>query len=116
MDIFALGKLLLIFVTGFNPFKSSQESDSNFSMIIKGQWATYWKLTQSWMKKRSMKSENFSKELKTLLEQMLCPDPNKRIASIQKIRESAWFKKTVPASREEVQMTMIRTKQMEAAN
>lgn len=109
MDIFALGKLLLIFVTGFNPFKTAKETDQNFSLILKGQWANYWKLTQGWMKKKWLKAETFNKDLKALLEAMLNPDPNKR-PSIQQIRESNWFKKTVPATNEEVQLTMIRAK------
>lgn len=109
MDIFALGKLLLIFVTGFNPFKCAKESDQNFALILKGQWANYWKLTMGWMKKKWLKAEPFSKELKALLEAMLCPDPSKR-PSIQQIRESAWFKKTQPATSEEVRIAMIRAK------
>lgn len=114
MDIFALGKLLLIFVTGFNPFKSAKEDDPNFAMICKGQWSTFWKLTQSWTKKRFIKGNNFSKELKALIESMLNPDPNQRVSSIQKIRESAWFKKTKPATEEEIRMLMLRNKQMDA--
>lgn len=110
MDIFALGKLLLIFMTGFNPFKCTKASDPNFNFILKGKWPAYWKLTYGWMKKRWVKSETFSKALKTLLESMLNPDPNKRVSSIQKIRESAWFKKTAPATQEEVKMAMIRAK------
>jgi len=109
MDIFALGKLLLIFVTGFNPFKNAKETDQNYSMILKGQWEAYWRLTMTWMKKKWAKPEGFSKELKSLLESMLCPDPLKR-PSIQQIRESVWFKKTQPATTEEVQMAMMRAK------
>eukprot|EP00331_Platyophrya_macrostoma_P006575 CAMPEP_0176420880 /NCGR_PEP_ID=MMETSP0127-20121128/8853_1 /TAXON_ID=938130 /ORGANISM="Platyophrya macrostoma, Strain WH" /LENGTH=385 /DNA_ID=CAMNT_0017801527 /DNA_START=204 /DNA_END=1361 /DNA_ORIENTATION=+ len=109
MDIFALGKLLLIFVTGFNPFKSAKEADQNYVLILKGQWPAYWKLTATWMKKKWMKAETFSKELRALLEAMLNPEPSKR-PSIQQIRESAWFKKTQPASSEEVRMAMMRAK------
>jgi len=112
MDIFALGKLLLIFVTGFNPFKTSKESDTNYSLILKGQWPTYWKLTQGWLKKKWSKGDALNKDLRALLESMLNPDPKKR-PTIQQIRESNWFKKTSPASSEEVRMAMIRAKTQE---
>lgn len=109
MDVFALGKLLLIFVTGFNPFKTAKESDQNYSLILKGQWPTYWKLTQGWMKKKWLKTETFSKDFKSLMESLLHPDPKKR-PSIQQIRESNWFRKTQPATAEEVKIAMIRAK------
>ena len=110
MDIFAVGKLLLIFMTGLNPFKSTKESDQNYSMIIKGQWPAYWKLTSGWMKKRWIKADNFSNEFKALVEMMLNPDPKKRISTVQLVRESPWFKNVKPASTEEVQMEIIRMK------
>lgn len=109
MDVFALGKLLLIFVTGFNPFKNAKETDQNYAMILKGQWDAYWRLTMTWMKKKWVKADPFSKDLKSLLESMLSPDPSKR-PSIQQIRESAWYKKTPAATSEEVKIAMIRAK------
>ena len=65
---------------------------------------------RSWMKKRWITTGNFSKEFKALIEMMLNPDPAKRPATIQEIRESPWFKKIKPATPEEVQMDMIRSK------
>jgi serine/threonine protein kinase len=109
MDIFALGKLLLIFITGLNPFKTSKITDESYALILRGQWPTYWKVTSGWMKKKWMKADLVSAELRSLLEMMLCPDPYQR-PSIQKIRESAWFQKTKPASSEEVRMEMLRSK------
>lgn len=109
MDIFALGKLLLIFVTGFNPFKCAKDTDQNYNMILKGNWTSYWRVTQNWMKKKWIKTDNFNKDLKALLELMLNPDPSKR-PSIKQIRESNWFKKTQPVSPEEARIAMIRAK------
>ena len=110
MDIFALGKLLLIFITGFNPFSNTKTTDQNYGMVLKGQWSIYWRLMKAWMKKRWIKVGNFSKDFKALIEMMLNPDPTKRPATIQEIRESSWFKKVKPASAEEVKMEMIRMK------
>jgi len=109
MDVFALGKLLLIFVTGFNPFKCSKDTDQNYNMILKGQWTSYWRVTQNWMKKKWVKTESFNKDLKVLLELMLNPDPSKR-PTIKQIRESTWFRKTKPATCEEAQIAMMRAK------
>lgn len=109
MDIFALGKLLLIFITGFNPFKNTKQTDETYSMILKGQWAAYWRVTSGWMRKKWLKPDCIGNDLKALLESMLNPDPSKR-PSIQQIRESAWFQKTRPATSDEVSIEMIRAK------
>eukprot|EP00331_Platyophrya_macrostoma_P014160 CAMPEP_0176433544 /NCGR_PEP_ID=MMETSP0127-20121128/16095_1 /TAXON_ID=938130 /ORGANISM="Platyophrya macrostoma, Strain WH" /LENGTH=331 /DNA_ID=CAMNT_0017816011 /DNA_START=31 /DNA_END=1026 /DNA_ORIENTATION=- len=109
MDVFALGKLLLILVTGLNPFKTTKATDQTFSLIANGNWQKYWSLTNGWMKKKWTRSEEFSSKFKELVEQMLNPNPKLR-PTIQQIRESAWFTEIKPKSYEEVQATMVRSR------
>lgn len=109
MDVFALGKLLMTLVTGFNPFKTTKGTDYNFSLIANGNWKKYWSLTQGWMKKKWVRADDFSEELKDLVEKMLNPNPKLR-PTVQQIRESAWFRNIKPKSQEEVQAMMLRYK------
>jgi len=109
MDVFALGKLLLTLVTGFNPFHSSKRSDTNFSLILNGEWNKFWTVTQNWFKRKWIKVEELSPELKNLIERMLNPNPMLR-PTIQQIRESSWFMNVQPKSLQEIQSIMIRTK------
>lgn len=109
MDMFALGKLLLIVLTGFNPFKTTKETDANFALIASGNWKKFWSLMQAWMKRKWIKFEEFTPEFKELVEQLLTPDPENRL-NIYQIRESAWYRSTKPMPQTEVQSMMIKTK------
>jgi len=109
MDVFALGKMLLILVTGFNPFKSAKGTDSNFSLILKGEWSKFWMIIQGWIKKKWVKAEELTPEFKRLVESLLNPNPQLR-PTIQQIRESAWFTDIQPKSAQEIQSLMIRSK------
>lgn len=109
MDGFALGKLLLILVTGFNPFKTTKGTDHAYSLISEGNWQKYWSLTHGWMKKKWVRTEDFSEKFKELVEMMLNPNPKLR-PTIQQIRESSWFTETKPRPYEEVQAFMMRSR------
>lgn len=109
MDVFALGKLLLILVTGLNPFKTTKGTDYTYSLIADGNWQKYWSLTSGWMKKKWGRSEEFSAKFKELVEQMLNPNPKLR-PTIQQIRESGWFAEIKPKAYEEIQAMMIRAR------
>lgn len=109
MDIFALGKMLLILVTGFNPFKSSKGTDSNYSLILNGDWNKFWLIIQSWLKRKWIKAEELTPEFKNLVERMLNPNPLLR-PTIQQVRESSWFTNIQAKSIQEIQSLMIRNK------
>lgn len=109
MDVFALGKLLLTLVTGFNPFNSSKRTDPTYAMILNGDWNKFWSVMQSGLKRKWIKVEELSPEFKNLVERMLNPDAALR-PSAQQIRESSWFTNVQPKSQQEIQSLMIRTK------
>lgn len=109
MDIFALGKMLLILVTGVNPFKCAKGTDPNFSLIINGNWEKFWSVIHNCLKRKCIRAEELTREFKDLAEKLLNPNPLLR-PTFQQIRESSWFTNTQPRTQQEVQAFMVRTK------
>lgn len=79
-DIFALGVVMFIVVTGEMPFRSSNRSDGFYSMLIENDYESFWR------KRRVKVSENF----KSLFNMMVALNPTQR-PSIEEILRCKWM-------------------------
>ena len=70
IDVFSLGVILFLLVAGEFPFGEPNEDDEFYKYIIEENWDEYWKLVDS--------QNNFSQNLKFLIQGMICHEPNKR--------------------------------------
>ena len=80
-DIFSLGVMLFVLVTGYLPFKLAVPNDSLYQYIIKGDYIEFWK-------NRNVK---VSPSFMELFDNMVAFDFFQR-PSISEIRESPWMK------------------------
>jgi len=81
-DIFSIGVILFVLVTGKLPFGKAHISDPMYKMIAKGDYESYWKIM-------SQKIIKISDELKALLNLILAYDPLQR-PSISEIKNHPW--------------------------
>ena len=82
IDVFSLGVILFLLVAGEFPFGEPNKEDEFYKYIIDENWEEYWKLVDS--------ENNFSQDLKILIQGMICYEPNKRFNN-EKIKSSKWF-------------------------
>jgi len=82
IDVFSLGVILFLLVAGEFPFGEPNKEDEFYKYIIEENWNEYWKLVDS--------DNNFSQDLKNLIQGMICYEPNKRFNN-EKIKSSKWF-------------------------
>ena len=110
-DVFQLGILLFIMLTGQPPFLKSVTQDGWFALIARGRWDEFWDFKEKGLTAYSSITERpiFSSELRDLLRVMLEPQPNMR-TTIENIRKSRWFLETFPAEPIEVQFEMMNRK------
>jgi len=83
-DIFSLGVVLFIIVSGFKPFKVAQKMDNLYRHIWKGDYESYWTNIQN-----KMNGENLSEEFKDLFNRLVCFEPEKRL-TISEIETHPW--------------------------
>lgn len=79
-DLFALGIVLFVMVSGVLPFQSATENDELYSLIIEGNYEEFWQVHE---KLRSLRGGNSQKgfyktAFKELINNMLCFDPENR--------------------------------------
>ena len=70
IDVFSLGVILFLLVAGEFPFGEPNKDDEFYKHVIEENWDEYWKLVDA--------QNNFSKNLKYLIQGMICHEPNKR--------------------------------------
>ena len=80
-DIFSLGIMLFILVTGKLPFKIALPNDNLYKYIIRGDYVEFWK----------RKNMNISSNFMELFDNMIAFDYTQR-PSISEIRQSNWMK------------------------
>lgn len=112
-DVFQLGVLLYIFLTGMPPFSEANYADLWYRPAIIGRWDAFWSFKERAMKTRKNAPKSFSNDFKALITEMLTPESDIR-PTLDEIRESSWFKNTRPATQEEVMAEM--KKRREQAN
>jgi non-specific serine/threonine protein kinase len=85
-DIFSLGVLLFLLVTGIKPFEVPFGKDKLYKYILKKQYSEYWKQ----IKNNDVEVDELSNEFKLLFIKMIQFNPNDRI-SLDEIINNKWF-------------------------
>ncbi len=107
-DIFSLGIILFVLLTGNFPFKSARKFDICYMNIIRNKNENFWDL----LKKKIFddKEENLpSQEFRDLFIKMIQFEPNNRI-SVNDIFNHPWMKGTFPSKDEIIEEFKIREK------
>jgi len=105
-DIFSMGVVLFILITGYPPFEQAHYSDRWFRPIHKGNYEKFWKYHAGC-------SISNDAKCKDLLEKMLCFDPSKRI-TISNIKKHPWFTQKYLEGKELIRALRHRHREMEA--
>eukprot|EP00829_Urostomides_striatus_P008931 TRINITY_DN1982_c0_g1_i1.p1 TRINITY_DN1982_c0_g1~~TRINITY_DN1982_c0_g1_i1.p1 ORF type:complete len:251 (-),score=74.74 TRINITY_DN1982_c0_g1_i1:12-764(-) len=92
-DIFAVGVLLFIMVTGLPPFRRAAENSQLYQMLCNKN-AEFWKYTTS-----KNTPTVFSDDLISIVNQMLSSDPNKR-GQFNTLKNHPWVKDKIPSIEE----------------
>eukprot|EP01083_Nonionella_stella_P037769 102945_1 len=105
-DIFSMGVVLFILITGYPPFEQAHYSDRWFRPLAKGDYAKFWKYHAGC-------SISNDAKCKDLLEKMLCYDPKERI-TIAQIKKHPWFNAKYLEGKELIRALRHRHREMEA--
>jgi len=102
-DIFAMGVVLFILMTGYPPFKQADANDKWYKYIMKGDYQSFW---------RAHRNSGLNKSETDLITRMLLFDLTKRI-TMTKICNHPWYKEDVLSSDELEQVLKLRHQEME---
>lgn len=98
-DIFALGVLLFVLVTGVMPFVKATPNDCHYKLITHNKFGLFWKNAA----RNAKVASQLSPELKNLIEMMLSPNDVDR-PSLSEIRQSEWISSTKPISTQDLKI------------
>eukprot|EP00486_Rosalina_sp_Unknown_P002907 CAMPEP_0201566354 /NCGR_PEP_ID=MMETSP0190_2-20130828/6085_1 /ASSEMBLY_ACC=CAM_ASM_000263 /TAXON_ID=37353 /ORGANISM="Rosalina sp." /LENGTH=573 /DNA_ID=CAMNT_0047984955 /DNA_START=195 /DNA_END=1916 /DNA_ORIENTATION=+ len=104
-DIFSMGVVLFILITGYPPFEQAHYSDRWFRPLAKGDYAKFWKYHAGC-------SISNDAKCKDLLEKMLCYDPTQRI-TIAQLKKHPWFNGKYLEGKELIRALRHRHREME---
>lgn len=85
-EIFSLGVLLFILCVGKMPFDTSKPNDWSFKLILRGEFASFWRRFEN-------KKQTLSAEFKDLIQKMLCAEERNRI-TIEQLLGHKWLAMT----------------------
>ena len=108
-DVFQLGVLLFIFITGTPAFLEANSGDVWYRLALNGKWENFWNAKEKHMRTRREGPKGFDSNFKTLITNLLSPEEHSR-PTIQEIRESVWYKNVQPATYEEMLAEMDKRK------
>ena len=95
IDIFSLGVILLILVTGKIGFLEATKRDKYYNNVIKNDFKHYWDLVNKHL-------PNTSQEFKNLYQNMINYDPNKRPSIKEILYKDPWLNEIRKLSNEEL--------------
>jgi serine/threonine protein kinase len=104
-DVFSMGVVLFILITGYPPFEQAHNSDRWFKPLGKGDYARFWKYHNGC-------AISNDSECKDLLQKMMCYDPAKRI-TIAGIKKHPWFNGQFKEGKELIRSLRYRHRDME---
>ncbi|CDW89341.1 protein kinase domain containing protein [Stylonychia lemnae] len=107
VDVFSLGIILFIMVTGLPPFKVADDSDFFYRQIIHGKMAEYWDYFKSQVKLNG--GSEFSENFMDLIQRMLEFIPDQRI-KLDQIFEHNWVKSSDYPYPDEIRQELARRK------
>lgn len=82
IDIFSTAVILFIIVQGIFPFQEAKKDEFYYSLLVKGDYDTYWSRTGG---------KDLSNEFKDLIVKMFSYDPSKR-PTVKEIADHPWMK------------------------
>lgn len=110
-DMFQLGIILFILVTGLPPFSEAHYGDLWYRPAIVGKWDVFWNFREKQAKHKNQGSAVFDNNFKTLIMQLLAPNEYLR-PTIEGVRESAWYKNGKRSTNQEVIAEMKKRKEL----
>lgn len=105
-DVFSMGVVLFILITGYPPFEQAHYTDRWFRPLTKGDAAKFWKFHAGC-------SISNDEACKDVLEKMLCYDPKQRI-TIAEIKKHPWFNGKILEGKDLIRALRVRHREMEA--
>lgn len=105
-DVFSMGVVLFILITGYPPFEQAHYSDRWFRPLAKGDHAKFWKYHAGCSISNDLSCRD-------LLQRMLCFNPKQRI-TIAQIKKHQWFNGKYLEGKELIRTLRHRHCEMEA--
>jgi len=82
-DLFSAGVTLFNMMTAVCQFNNATEEDDYYSLLMNGEYASYWKIF-SW------RGRSYSQDFKDLIQKMFAYRPRDRL-KLEEIKEHPWF-------------------------
>lgn len=91
-DVFSLGMVLFLMISGALPFSSATKDDELYQLIVNEKFDEFWAYHEDEMKSEfNYPTDFFDKDFRDLINKMLCSKESDRM-SLKDIKESVWYK------------------------